>query len=400
MMAKYRFEQIALNSKEKKKPTEEDRFTYIGLEHLDTGSLNVTRFGSDVAPIGEKLIMRKGDVLFGKRRAYQKKVAVAPFDGIFSAHGMVLRPKEDVVDKNFFPLFISSDYFLDAAIKISVGSLSPTINWCDLKDLEFEMPDLHTQKKLAEVLWAINNAIESYKKLISATDELVKSQFIEWFGGNQCTKRRLDTVAEITSGLTKNSRRSSLPTKLPYLRVANVQFNKLDLMDVQKIGVEEKEIEKALLKKGDLLIVEGNGSPDQIGRVSMWDGSISPILHQNHIIKARFNSGAVLPDFAMYYYMTDEGRQQILDSAATTSGLYTLSLSKISRFMLPVPSIDKQQQFVEFAHQSDKSKFAVLSCLKHRLPLRFQDLETIRYLIDPSGRREFSQQLSQENCNG
>ena len=179
MMAKYRFEQIAINCKEKKKPTEEDRFTYIGLEHLDTGSLNVTRFGSDVAPIGEKLIMRKGDVLFGKRRAYQKKVAVAPFDGIFSAHGMVLRPKEDVVDKNFFPLFISSDYFLDAAIKISVGSLSPTINWRDLKDLEFEMPDLHTQKKLAEVLWAINNAIESYKKLISATDGLVKSQFID-----------------------------------------------------------------------------------------------------------------------------------------------------------------------------------------------------------------------------
>lgn len=384
-MAKYRFEQIAINSKEKKKPTEKDRFTYIGLEHLDTGSLNVTRFGSDVAPIGEKLIMRKGDVLFGKRRAYQKKVAVAPFDGIFSAHGMVLRPKEDVVDKKFFPLFISSDYFLDAAIKISVGSLSPTINWRDLKDLEFELPDLDMQKKLAEILWAINDTIESYKKLISATDELVKSQFIEWFGGNQCTKQRLDTVAEITSGLTKNSRRSSLPTKLPYLRVANVLFNKLDLMDVQKIGVEEKEIEKALLKKGDLLIVEGNGSPDQIGRVSMWDGSISPILHQNHIIKARFNSGAVLPDFAMYYYMTGEGRQQILDSAATTSGLYTLSLSKISRFMLPVPSIDKQQQFVEFARQSDKSKFAALSCLKHRLPLRFQNLETIRYLIDLSG---------------
>ena len=175
-MAKYRFEQIAINSKEKKKPAEEDRFTYIGLEHLDTGSLNVTRFGSDVAPIGEKLVMRKGDVLFGKRRAYQKKVAIAPFDGIFSAHGMVLRPQEKVVDRKFFPLFISSDYFLDAAIKISVGSLSPTINWRDLKDLEFELPDLDTQKELAEVLWAINDTIESYKKLISVTDELVKSQ--------------------------------------------------------------------------------------------------------------------------------------------------------------------------------------------------------------------------------
>lgn len=177
-MAKYRFEQIAINSTEKKKPVEEDRFTYLGLEHLDSGCLKVTRYGSDVAPIGEKLVMRKGDVLFGKRRAYQKKVAIAPFDGIFSAHGMVLRPREEVIDKDFFPLFISSDYFLDAAIKISVGSLSPTINWRDLKELEFELPNLEEQKRLAAVLWATNDTIEAYKRLISATDDLVKSQFI------------------------------------------------------------------------------------------------------------------------------------------------------------------------------------------------------------------------------
>ena len=72
-MAKYRFDEIAFNITEKKKPVEEDKYTYIGLEHLDSGSLKVTRFGSDVAPIGEKLIMKKGDVLFGKRRAYQKE---------------------------------------------------------------------------------------------------------------------------------------------------------------------------------------------------------------------------------------------------------------------------------------------------------------------------------------
>ena len=126
--------------------------------------------------------MHEGDVLFGKRRAYQKKVAIAPFDGIFSAHGMVLRPHEDVIDKDFFPLFISSDYFLDAAIKISVGSLSPTINWRDLKELEFELPEIEEQRRLAKVLWAINDTMESYKKLIAATDELVKSQFMEQFG--------------------------------------------------------------------------------------------------------------------------------------------------------------------------------------------------------------------------
>lgn len=176
-MAKYRFEQIAFNSTEKKKPEENDRHVYLGLEHLDSGCLKVTRFGAEVAPIGDKLVMRKGDVLFGKRRAYQKKVAIAPFDGIFSAHGMVLRPRENVVDPQFFPFFISSDYFLDAAIKISVGSLSPTINWRDLKNLEFNLPTLEEQSRLATVLQAITDTIETYKNLLTKTDELVKSQF-------------------------------------------------------------------------------------------------------------------------------------------------------------------------------------------------------------------------------
>ena len=181
-MARYRFEQIAFNSTEKKKPEGHDRFAYIGLEHLDSGCLKVSRYGAEVAPMGDKLIMRKGDVLFGKRRAYQKKVAIAPFDGIFSAHGMVLRPQENVIDAQFFPFFISSDYFLDAAIKISVGSLSPTINWRDLKNLEFDLPSLGEQRKLTAVLHAITETRESYKTLLTKTDELVKSQFIELFG--------------------------------------------------------------------------------------------------------------------------------------------------------------------------------------------------------------------------
>ena len=181
-MPQYRFDEIAINSTAKKKPTEADKDTYLGLEHLDSGNLTVTRFGSDVAPIGEKLLMRKGDVLFGKRRAYQKKVAIAPFDGIFSAHGMVLRPRTDVITTEFFPLFIASDYFLDAAIKISVGSLSPTINWSALKELVFNLPAIDEQRSLAGILWAMIDAKNAYMRLIEYTDELVKCQFVEMFG--------------------------------------------------------------------------------------------------------------------------------------------------------------------------------------------------------------------------
>ncbi len=177
-MPKYKFTEFAINSTEKKKPTEADKTTYIGLEHLDSGTLTVSRWGSEVAPIGEKLIMKKGDVLFGKRRAYQKKVGIAPFDGIFSAHGMVLRPREDVITKEYFPLFISSDYFLNEAIRISVGSLSPTVNWKDLKDLTFNIPTIEEQRRITPLVWAAINARNAYKTLLLQTDELVKSQFI------------------------------------------------------------------------------------------------------------------------------------------------------------------------------------------------------------------------------
>lgn len=173
---KYRFDQIAFNSTSKKTPTELDKEHYIGLEHIDSECLEITRWGADVAPIGEKLIMKKGDVLFGKRRAYQRKLAIAPFDGIFSAHGMVLRPNEEIVDKDFFPFFMSSDMFMERAVQISVGGLSPTINWKDLREQEFNLPPLTEQKLLADKLWAAYRLKESYKKLLAATEEMVKSE--------------------------------------------------------------------------------------------------------------------------------------------------------------------------------------------------------------------------------
>ena len=141
-MKRYKFSDIAYNITEKKMPVPGDEKQYIGLEHLDSGSLQVSRWGGDIELKGEKLVMRKGDILFGRRNTYLRRAAIAPHDGIFSAHGMIFRPKTDVVDPGFFPFFIASDYFMDEAIRISVGSLSPTVNWGTLKNLEFNLPDI------------------------------------------------------------------------------------------------------------------------------------------------------------------------------------------------------------------------------------------------------------------
>ena len=187
---------------------------------------------------------------------------------------------------------------------------------------------------------------------------------VEMFGDYIKDDRRpLSEVAIITGGLTKNSNRNTFETKMPYLRVANVFYNRLDLREILEIGVKEEEIEKTLLQAGDLLFVEGNGSIEQIGRVAIWDGSIDPILHQNHLIKARFNNEIIAPEYALFYFMLQDGRQQIISKSVSTSGLNTLSVNKVSSLLLPIPPIALQKQFGEFFKQTDKSKVAVQKAL-------------------------------------
>lgn len=400
-MAKYRFEQIAINSKEKKKPAEEDRFTYIGLEHLDTGSLNVTRFGSDVAPIGEKLVMRKGDVLFGKRRAYQKKVAIAPFDGIFSAHGMVLRPQEKVVDRKFFPLFISSDYFLDAAIKISVGSLSPTINWRDLKDLEFELPDLDTQKELAEVLWAINDTIESYKKLISVTDELVKSQFIEWFGDPASNPFcwEVSSIGGIASDVRYGTSRAAVSGgKYPYLRMNNLTADgKLDLSDLKYIDLPSSELEKCLVHKGDILFNRTN-SKEWVGKTALFDLDEDMVI-AGYIVRVRVKP-YILPSFVVAYMNLPYMKKILKSMAKGAVHQANISAKEMQGIQIYLPPLSLQEQFAAFVRQSDKSKFAVLNCLKHNLLLILQKTKDVHGLINQSAKKYFCKSCHRENHNG
>lgn len=363
-MVKYRFEQIAINSTEKKKPVEEDRFTYLGLEHLDSGSLKVTRFGSEVAPIGEKLVMHKGDVLFGKRRAYQKKVAIAPFDGIFSAHGMVLRPKEDVIDKDFFPLFISSDYFLDAAIKISVGSLSPTINWRDLKELEFELPDMDTQRKLAEVLWSINDTMEAYKKLISATDELVKSQFMELFGDPVTNTQRREVRPFKTFMLDIRYGTSQPPAfsedgEFKFIRATNIKAGRITENDMLRISADEAaKIEKCRLNGNEIIIVRSGANTGDTCVVT--DEYRNQYAGYDIIITLdpKTANPVFFNELMNTHYM-----QAIIKPLTVRAAQPHINSEQVQNLPMLVVSLSDQERYAAFVRQSDKSKFELEQAL-------------------------------------
>ncbi len=366
-MGIFKFDEIAFNSTEKKKPVDEDKYTYLGLEHLDSDSIYVTRYGADVAPKGDKLIMKKGDVLFGKRRAYQKKVAIAPFDGIFSAHGMVLRPKEDVIDKDFFPMFIKSDYFLDAAIKISVGSLSPTINWRDLKELKFELPSLEEQRKLAEVLWAIYDMKDKYKKLILATDELVKSQFIEMFGDQTENPFGLPVMAlgetcTFYSGTGfPNKYQGNTSGTYPFFKVGdisrNVQEGNVHLADAENyIEPDVVKVIKGTIIPAGTVVFAKIGEALRLNRRAV---TTKECLVDNNVMGIRPDSSMLTEEYFLQFMV---GLDMNEYSAATA--LPSVRKSTLEKVEILVPDMEAQNRFSAHVRQSDKSKFALQEAIK------------------------------------
>lgn len=159
-----KFEKIAINISERIEPKKTELTTYVGLEHLDADNLKIERTGIPDDVIGTKLKIYKGDIIFGKRRAYLRKVAVSHFDGIASAHSMILRANEKNIEKDFLPYFMQSDTFMSRAIQISEGSLSPTIKNKTLAVQEFILPKREKQKDFIAVFKQFDTTIEQLKQ--------------------------------------------------------------------------------------------------------------------------------------------------------------------------------------------------------------------------------------------
>lgn len=356
-MPRYKFDQIAYNIIEKKMPEPGEEKMYIGLEHLDTGSLRVTRWGSDVELTGEKLKMKKGDILFGRRNTYLRRAAIAPHDGIFSAHGMIFRPKTEVIDPDYFPFFISSDYFMDAAIRISVGSLSPTVNWKALKDLEFDIPALAEQRKSAEILQAINDTKEAYQDLLEKTDELVKSQFIEMFGTYEETTFPVKTLEELCEPIKDGTHQTPTYTDdkengFPFYSSKDVTSRYMDWNHPMYIPAElhEQLYKRISPQKGDILLAKNGttGVAAIVDRDEVFDIYVSLALLRPH-------PGNNVKYIWQAINMPETKRQ--FDSRLKGIGVPNLHLGEIKKARIVVPPIELQEEYAMLLEQSDKSKF-------------------------------------------
>lgn len=328
----------------------------------------------------ENKILQPGDIIIEKSGGTPKKPVGRcvyfdrddDYDYFCSNFTAILRANTEEVNTKYLWYLLQEHYKTRQCLKYQYKTNG--IANLDIKDYlshkEVELPPREVQDKRVEAMDYSQYLLDLHQELLEIMDNAVKSRFVEMFGEILDNGIPLAQLAEITGGLTKNSKRNTFPNQMPYLRVANVLFNQLDLSEVLTIGVKDNEIEKTMLCKGDLLFVEGNGSVEQIGRVAVWDGSIEPCLHQNHLIKARFNSRKINPVYALFYFMSQKGRAQIVRQAVSTSGLHTLSVGKIESLELPVPPIEKQNQFADFVALTDKSELTIQKSMDNLQELR------------------------------
>lgn len=364
-MPKYKFSEIAYNINQKKIPEPGEEKMYIGLEHLDSGSLKVRRWGSEVPITGEKLVMKKGDILFGRRNTYLRRASIAPHDGIFSAHGMIFRPNTEVIDPDYFPFFISSDYFMNAAIRISVGSLSPTVNWKTLKELEFDIPDLDSQRKSAELLTAANKLKESYEALLEQTDQLVKSQFIERFGTYKDTQYPIKTLEELCEPIKDGTHQTPTYTDdkengYLFLSSKDVTSRYVDWEHPMYIPPElhEQLYKRIAPRKGDILLAKNGttGIAAIVDRDEIFDIYVSlALLRPLAGTNVKYLWQAInMPETKMQF-----------DARLKGIGVPNLHLGEIKKAKIVVPPLEKQIEFASFLEESDKSKFEIKKSIEN-----------------------------------
>jgi hypothetical protein len=317
---------------------------YVGLEHLDPGVMTVQRWDSPDKVEAQKLRFRKGDVIFGRRRAYQKKVALAEFEGICSAHALVLRARADYIDPGFLPVFLSSDYFLDRSIAISVGSLSPTVNWRDLKVQEFILPPLDEQKRIADLLWAI----ERHRLAVASQTLAVERLADELFGSALATTPAEQVLLpklmnEMTVGVVVRPTQhyTDDQTGVPALRGLNIRPGEFDLADLVRFRPESAaELKKSTLGVGDVAIVR-TGRPGDAAVVTDEIAGFNCI----DLIIARPDSTKLVPDFLAHFLNSSYGRSQISRLSAGTAQQH-FNVGALKKLEIPYLAVDGQEELV------------------------------------------------------
>ena len=356
-MAKFTFGQIA----------KEVRLTYngdktdipiVGLEHIVPKELTVTNYDINTNNTFTKSF-KKGQILFGRRRAYQHKAAIATFNGICSGDITVIEPIEGMVYPALLPFIVQNDAFFSHAVQGSAGSLSPRVKWEHLSSYEIELPSIEEQRVLAEKLWAAYRLKESYKRLLAATDEMVKSQFIEMFG-NPLSSKQKNELKKLGECCCINPRRPNITLhdtdKVSFVPMSAVSEDGhlLDILDEEygkvKKGFTYFENNDVLFAKITPCMENGKGAIAQGLTNGIGMGST-----EFHVLRPINEISS--PYWLLALTQMPVFRERAAKNMSGTGGQKRVAAAYLEHFMVGVPSIEEQRHFEAIYKQADKSKY-------------------------------------------
>ena len=361
-MSKVLLGDVAVEHKETCKGSK-DGYPIVGLEHLVPEEITLTAWDEGSENTFTKMF-RKGNVLFGRRRAYLKKAAVAPFDGICSGDITVIEAKPDRILPELLPFIIQNDALFDFAVGKSAGSLSPRVKWEHLKNFEFELPDMDKQKELAALLWAMDDTKKSYQKLIAATDELVKSQFMEQFGdpvtntqGREVRPFK-DFMLDIRYGTSQPPTFSEFG-EFKFIRATNIKAGRITENDMLRISADEAtKIEKCRLNGNEIIIVRSGANTGDTCVVT--DEYRDQYAGYDIIIT--LNLEIANPVF-FNELMNTHYMQAIIKPLTVRAAQPHINSEQVQNLPMLVVPLPEQEQFAAFVRQSDKSKFELEQAL-------------------------------------
>lgn len=346
----WRFDQMATNINVRvDNPSESGMAHYVGLEHLDADSLKIRRWGTPNDVEATKLMFKKGDIIFGRRRAYQRKIGVADFDGICSAHAMVLRAKSDVVLPEFLPFFMQSDVFMNRAVEISVGSLSPTINWKTLAVQEFVLPPIDEQKRIISVIESALECEMAYEQARNAASALFRAASVELLDPADTWKQiQLQDVATVERGKFSHRPRN-LPKffggPYPFVQTGDIVASTGDLRGAsQMLSDEGLKYSKSFPKDSILITIAANIGFTAITTQETWcPDSVVGIVPKDgtnvHFLE----------------YVLRAKQKYLENHVATQTAQKNINLQDLKPLRLDMPNAAIQKEIADQLHRLEKA---------------------------------------------
>jgi type I restriction enzyme, S subunit len=338
--------------------------------------------------------IRKGDLVIHGMDAFAGAVGVSDSDGKGTPVYSVCQPKPGV-NANFYAYIVRemarSQWIL--ALSRGIRERSTDFRYETFGKQLVPLPPNPEQVAIVRFLdWTnsrFDRAIRAKRKVIALLNEQkraiihravtrgldppvpLKPSGIPWLGDipQHCELRSLKAICKIQSGITLGKDYGSQQTQeFPYLRVANVQAGYVNLSVIKTIRVPISEAKRSILVKGDVLMTEG-GDPDKLGRGCMWEGQISPCLHQNHIFAVRPDPSILEPQFLAAIMSTNYARVYFQSTAKQTTNLATTNRTKIGQFKLILPKLGDQVRILDFLKEETRPVNTAIIDLEREIEL-------------------------------